>query len=430
MVIADDYTGAMDTGVQFSKKGISTLVTTNTLLDLGQIGNKLEVLVVDIESRHDAPEIASKKVREICKRAFSAKIPYLYKKTDSALRGNIGAELTAFLETLNINELIFVPAFPNCQRIVIDGTLYIEGIPVKETVFGHDQYSPIRHSFIPDIIREQSSCAVSLAKPGENREKLDEMHITVFDTESNLDLQIISNHVQTCQQSIAFAGCAGFAEFLPEIYNLNQHDISQKTLVKDMLVVSGSINDITVQQLRHAKQCGFDVITLTPEQKMEASYWSSVRGQKFIDSLKAQLVKNHIVIIGPISSHEDLDLANNYAIEHSISPEEIRTRTMNNLGELVKFLLHVLPIEPLVVFGGDTLMSITSKLESYGVLPGTEISSGTVIGALVGGRYENLTIISKSGGFGSLNIIQDIIDYLNNNYRKMFRFGANKHRDS
>ena len=32
LVIADDFTGALDTGVQFSKQGIQTLVSTETVV--------------------------------------------------------------------------------------------------------------------------------------------------------------------------------------------------------------------------------------------------------------------------------------------------------------------------------------------------------------------------------------------------------------
>jgi uncharacterized protein YgbK (DUF1537 family) len=57
LVIADDFTGAMDTGVQFSKKGVPTLVTTDRRACLQAPDEKTEVLVVDIESRHlRAPE--------------------------------------------------------------------------------------------------------------------------------------------------------------------------------------------------------------------------------------------------------------------------------------------------------------------------------------------------------------------------------------
>ena len=54
LVIADDFTGALDTGVQFSKKGVPTLVTTDRHVCFQTIGSEIEVLVIDIESRHSS----------------------------------------------------------------------------------------------------------------------------------------------------------------------------------------------------------------------------------------------------------------------------------------------------------------------------------------------------------------------------------------
>ena len=58
LVIADDFTGAMDTGAQFSKNGIATLVSTRTELNFDQIQQNIQVLVVDTESRHITPDKA------------------------------------------------------------------------------------------------------------------------------------------------------------------------------------------------------------------------------------------------------------------------------------------------------------------------------------------------------------------------------------
>ena len=57
-------------------------------------------------------------------------IPHIYKKTDSALRGNIGAELEAMMQASGEEQLPFVPAFPQIGRTTVNGTHFIEGVPV------------------------------------------------------------------------------------------------------------------------------------------------------------------------------------------------------------------------------------------------------------------------------------------------------------
>lgn len=51
LIIADDFTGALDTGIQFKKYGICTQVFTKTRIEDNEINPDTEVLVIDSESR-------------------------------------------------------------------------------------------------------------------------------------------------------------------------------------------------------------------------------------------------------------------------------------------------------------------------------------------------------------------------------------------
>ncbi|WP_270218618.1 four-carbon acid sugar kinase family protein [Enterococcus lactis] len=63
LVIADDFTGALDTGVQFLKQGIQTLVSTETVVQYDALPQEIEVLVLNTESRHLTFEQASRHMR-------------------------------------------------------------------------------------------------------------------------------------------------------------------------------------------------------------------------------------------------------------------------------------------------------------------------------------------------------------------------------
>ena len=95
LIIADDFTGALDTGVQFAAYGAATRVMVKDQVDFASCD--AQVLVVDTETRHLPPEKAYQIVEELTRAACRAGIRYIYKKTDSALRGTIGAELAAVL---------------------------------------------------------------------------------------------------------------------------------------------------------------------------------------------------------------------------------------------------------------------------------------------------------------------------------------------
>ncbi len=141
LVIADDLTGALDTGVQLARAGVGTAVVTQAGLAEALRGDE-PALVVDVESRHLAPPAAAGWVAECVCGARAAGIDLFYKKTDSTLRGNVGAELAAVLDAADGGELFFVPALPKASRITRHGTHLVDGLPLHESVFGRDPRDP------------------------------------------------------------------------------------------------------------------------------------------------------------------------------------------------------------------------------------------------------------------------------------------------
>lgn len=51
LVMADDFTGALDTGVQFATYGARTEIITDVKVDFSEYP-QAEVLVIDTETRH------------------------------------------------------------------------------------------------------------------------------------------------------------------------------------------------------------------------------------------------------------------------------------------------------------------------------------------------------------------------------------------
>ena len=163
LIIADDFTGALDTGVQFTKVGIKTKVLVNTELNLDQ-NSDVEVLVLNAETRHLEKKQAYDIIYRLIKSAEKAKFPFIYKKTDSALRGNIGSELAAVLNASEDSILSFIPAFPSMDRITKEGIQYINSVPVSESVFGRDPFEPVKYNSVKEIIQSQSAVCVNEIK--------------------------------------------------------------------------------------------------------------------------------------------------------------------------------------------------------------------------------------------------------------------------
>ena len=157
LILADDFTGGLDTGVQFASRGVPTCVITNPSADFTTEAEDSEVLVVVAETRHMTPEKAYETAFSVVRKGLESSIPHIYKKTDSALRGNIGVELTAVLDASGEKLLPFIPALPAMNRVTRSGIQLIDGVPVAESVFGRDPFEPVRESEIVKLISLQSA---------------------------------------------------------------------------------------------------------------------------------------------------------------------------------------------------------------------------------------------------------------------------------
>ncbi len=119
-MVADDLTGACDAGAPFAARGIPSLVW----LDWEQaVSLPVGLMVLSTDSRRDSRESAKDKVRAACELFCNGGAELIFKKLDSTLKGNVGAEVEAALEASGRRQAILNPAFPDMGRLVEEGWL-------------------------------------------------------------------------------------------------------------------------------------------------------------------------------------------------------------------------------------------------------------------------------------------------------------------
>ena len=92
-IVADDFTGSNDTGVQLSRRGLRTRV----VLRSSGIGQDDISYVLDTESRNIPNAEAREKVARLLGNLRLDAFDCVVKKVDSTLRGNIAEERNVFL---------------------------------------------------------------------------------------------------------------------------------------------------------------------------------------------------------------------------------------------------------------------------------------------------------------------------------------------
>ena len=137
LVIADDLSGAAElAGIAFAH-GLTAEVQTEF-----QPRTEAQVICLDTHTRALNAEESVVTLRKLSKRIGPAQPELIYKKTDSALRGHIAAELSVLLEATARARAVFVPANPSRGRIVRGGNYFIDDTPLHETDFARDPQYP------------------------------------------------------------------------------------------------------------------------------------------------------------------------------------------------------------------------------------------------------------------------------------------------
>jgi uncharacterized protein YgbK (DUF1537 family) len=431
LILADDLTGALDTGVCFAEAGIPTAVYPSPVFQEAEFsgcgGSEKddEVLVINTDSRHCSAGEARSRILAL--RPIITQVPYCYKKTDSTLRGHIGAELEALMETAGILRLPFIPAYPDLGRTTVAGQQLLQGVPIDKTAMAADPLNPISKSYVSDIIHEESRLPVRLISPESDeswKKSLDDpqddsetdREIMVFDCRTNDDMNSIGDFLKKHEHSTGpqgdplrfTAGCAGFAGTLMRLLPLSR---SERIRADDysppkmpLLAVSGSLHRISAEQIRNAGEAGLPVEFVSSAKLLEDGWLLSEEARVLAGKIRGHLRGRRVCILSGAG-----DLKNEALQESGQSPEHIA----RNLAEFAAAVIAENDPVNLAVFGGDTLLSLMRTLGCNHIVPIKEIEPGIVL-AEARGRHKNITLVTKSGAFGRAGSLVNIVSYMTN----------------
>jgi uncharacterized protein YgbK (DUF1537 family) len=162
-VIADDLTGAAEIGAVGLRHGLRAEV-----LLAGEPSGHAELVCVDTDSRACTASEAAQRVTAAAKLLRAAGATWIFKKTDSVLRGNVTAELEAIVHQLGLHGALLVPANPSLCRTIVDGKYFVRGRLLHETNFAHDPQHPRWSPNVVELIAPSLELPVSVRKLGEN----------------------------------------------------------------------------------------------------------------------------------------------------------------------------------------------------------------------------------------------------------------------
>jgi 4-hydroxythreonine-4-phosphate dehydrogenase len=380
VIIADDLTGAADTGVAFAQAGRVVVIG---MAPAGPCP-ECDVLVLTTESRDASREEAVARVREACRRSPTGESVWIYKKIDSTLRGHPAAELAVIMDVMRIERALAAPAFPAQGRTTVGGRQRLDGMPVERTPSG----AGVASSDLIEIFRKEAGgrevrlldlagvrrgAAEALLGPGTG--------IVVADAETDGDLFALARAAIASGVRL-FCGSAGLAHALARA----RPQMTTAPLPKPapspsgpVLVVAGSRHPKTTRQVEFAARQGAVVVCLS---------------QAFLGGEDDALARISAEAAGHLRAGRDVILTAAGTADGSLGGRAVAGRLAQTAKRLVA------AVGGMVLTGGDIAAAVCEALEVSAIQLDGEVQPGMPLCLLVGGLGRGLRVVTKAGGFG------------------------------
>jgi D-threonate/D-erythronate kinase len=353
-LLADDRTGAIDTAVRFVPLAGPLLVRWDFAKARSSTGN----LAFDLGTRELTDARAAKLATSAAELLHGADLAYL--KCDSLLRGSVAQEIVACLHAQHFDHCIIAPAFPAQPRITRDGRQWA-------AAHGVDEWQLVG----PDLAAQLGEFGFSVHKcrPGESAPS----GLSLWDAETIEALRQIVAEARRLPGKVLWCGMAGLAEAMA-----GAEPLRIETISSPLLALIGTDHLVTLRQLIEVEP---HRVVFDPEDA---------------------------AAIAAIESHLEGKGAAVVTVRMPDVPD--RHLAARRVGESFTNLLDGLP-QPgsLFVTGGETLSRVCAALEAEALEVQGEIEPGIPVSVLKGGKWDGVTVISKSGAFGNEGLIWRLI---------------------
>lgn len=350
-LIADDLTGALDTAAEF-------VPLTGPVPVFWQAIDPAELpanAALDLGTREGA--------RAAARLATVAAVPALvpagiaFKKIDSLIRGHTLVELAACVAAGPWQSAVLAPAFPFQGRVTRVGVQFAARA---------DGWEPAG----PNLVAALLGLGVRAQRADGGPLRLG---VTVVDADTDADLLAVVAHAGGVGAPVLWCGTGGLARALA-----GGKVSAPPLLAHPILGLFGSDQAVTTAQLAACHPHWHTVPDATPA--------------------SARLVASA------------LDRDGIAAISHILPADTHRAEAARRIEATFRGLVGELaPPGTLVAAGGETLRGLCVTLGARNLEVQGSIMPGVPVSILRGGRWDGVTVVSKSGAFGHPTLLREIL---------------------
>lgn len=395
IVIADDMTGANDTGAMLADQGFRA--SSSPTAQVSGALRYAEALTIHADSRAMPQQDVYNCVRALTE-AYGRSAALLSKRIDSTLRGNVGAEIDAVLDGLGEPACAcVVTAAPRAERVCRDGKVYVAGVALDQTDISRDVRCPIDTADVCELIRRQSARQTALIPLGDVRGELDAAlakrteDILVFDAETDEDIERIADAVAKRATRVVAIDPGNFTTAYAK-------RVLRKEEGRTLLLI-GSRSEASLRQLEYLERKGM-VRRVTPDLDRLLGGEAQAERQSVLKQLGQRAQTDSLLCV---------TLAGTRISERSRQSAQQISDTFARLGA---YVLDAMPqIDLCYASSGDVSQSLLRVMKAQGERLISEVIPLAVYGEIIGGPYHGLRLLTKGGAIGREDAIETLINH-------------------
>jgi uncharacterized protein YgbK (DUF1537 family) len=354
-LIADDLTGALDTGAQFIPLAGPIDVHWRPVAASGSVA-------MDSGARELSGDEAEAAVTARLTQTRFDPSGLHYAKIDSLLRGHPAREIAAWLRIGAVERCIIAPAFPHQTRVTRGGRQYRRM---------DDDWAQVATDLGADLAA--LGLRVVLRRPGDDAPA----GVSLWDAESEADLDAIVAAGRAAGGQMLWCGSGGLAGALARSVCARDNGV-EPALERPILGLFGSDQAVTTEQV---DACSNYAVIIEDD-----------CGSNFVD-VSRRLDEDGVVLV-------------RVAIPKGASRAEAATRIARTFGRLA---LEIMRPATLLVAGGETLRAVCSALETDHLELVGQIEPGVPCSFMRDGRFDGVRVVSKSGAFGDRDLLRRLV---------------------
>ena len=406
--IADDFTGATDLANNLVRAGMRVVQSIG--VPAGPVDEGVDAVVVALKSRTIAPADAIAQSLQALEwlqaQGANGRAPQIYFKYcstfDSTPQGNIGPVTDALMDALGCGFTIATPAFPDNQRTVFKGHLFVGDALLSDSGMRNHPLTPMTDANLVRVLQAQTRRRVGLidhvaVAQGEAaiRARIAALQaegvgMAVVDAVSNDDLLRLGPAL--AGMPLVTAG-SGVAIGLPA--NFGIQPTAQAAALPPatglQAVVSGSCSVATNAQVAHFIASGRPALALEP---LRIAAGEDEAG-------KALAWARQHIASGPVLIYSTAESAAVKAVQGRLGVEQAGALVEQTIASIARGLVGM-GVRQLVVAGGETSGACVQALGIEQMRIGPQIDPGVPwCHAASPLASQGLHLTLKSGNFGT-----------------------------